>query len=479
MFEELPRPGLWKRLLIGGLLVIFASAGAAAVTGFHEVDKVVAALKTNEALDVTGLAETDPGDPQTLMILGSDRRPKNNSEGASGARSDTIILVRMDPDKDAISMMSLPRDLKVDIPGYGTDKLNAAYSEGGARRTLKTVRQLTGLPINHVVEISFKGFWRAVNAIGCVYVDVDRDYFNDSGEFSFIDIDPGYQRLCARKALQYVRYRHTDTDIVRAARQQDFLRQARQQFSPGDLIAERNRLLKIFGRNTQVDKKLQSRSEILRLAKLAIGTAGHPIREVRFQGDIDGADGYVISTPEQIASMVEQFRDVEKSSGPRGKASRKKGKRPRETQGIVRDEGPAKDQAVQAVGAGAGPRKGLPVMYPTVRTSDAIFPYEPRVYKLPGDGKRHLAYRMVIQRPNLFGEYYGIQGTTWKDPPILRGPQETRKFGGRTYELHFDGDRLRLVAWRTNKAAYWVSNTLLISLSNRQMMAIARSTRTL
>ena len=68
-----------------------------------------------------------------------------------------------------------------------------------------------------------------MNAIGCVYTDVDRDYFNDSAEFTYINIDPGYQRLCARKALQYVRYRHTDTDLVRSARQQDFLRQMKQQ----------------------------------------------------------------------------------------------------------------------------------------------------------------------------------------------------------------------------------------------------------
>ena len=66
------------------------------------------------------------------MILGSDRRPKNNVEGAGGgARSDTIMLVRLDPGKEATAIMSLPRDLKVEIPGHGTDKINAAYELGG------------------------------------------------------------------------------------------------------------------------------------------------------------------------------------------------------------------------------------------------------------------------------------------------------------------------------------------------------------
>ena len=182
MFEDIPRPGLWKRLLIGAFLCIFAAAAATAVAAFHEVDKIVNALELNPELKLgkDTLATTDPGKPQTILILGSDRRPQQNSEGASGARSDTIMLVRLNPDKEATAIMSLPRDLKVQIPGRGVDKINAAYQYGGPALTLKTVQRLTGLPINHVVNVTFTGFWRAVNAVGCVYADVDRDYFNDS-----------------------------------------------------------------------------------------------------------------------------------------------------------------------------------------------------------------------------------------------------------------------------------------------------------
>jgi hypothetical protein len=99
------------------------------------------------------------------------------------------------------------------------------------------------------------------------------------------------------------------------------------------------------------------------------------------------------------------------------------------------------------------------------------------VYKVaaPG-GERRKSYRMVLKRP-LVGEYYGIQGTRWTDPPILADPTETREIGGREFELFYEGDRLRLVAWRTPKAAYWVANTLLQTLSEHQMIAIARSTR--
>jgi LCP family protein required for cell wall assembly len=485
-FEDIPRPGLWKRLLVGAVLVIFAAAGATAVAAFNEVDKVVDALKLGPELRVSerSLAETDPGEPQTLMILGSDRRPKDNAEGAArDARSDTIMLVRLNPDKDATAIMSLPRDLKVEIPGYGVAKLNEAYQVGGPQLTLETVKQLTGLSINHVVNVSFKGFWRAVNAIGCVYTDVDRDYYNDSAEYTFIDVDAGYQRLCARQALQYVRYRHTDDDLVRSARQQDFLRQAKQQISYTKLIEERDRLTKIFGRNTSTSPSLRSTAEVLRLVKLAIFSAGQPIQEIHFEGEIGPV--YVEASNEQVQKLVQQFLNVEDTPGPRGEAEerapshKQRRKRPRRSAaalGLYDASGLGQDQGLQTVQAGAG--GSLPVYYPTLLLNESEFADAPRVYKLRGtDGKRYGGYRMVMRKFNAHGEYYGLQGTTWKDPPILDDPTDTRRVGGREYELHFAGDRLRLVAWRTPKAAYWISNTLLQTLNVRQMMAIARSAR--
>src|SRR3954470_18627095 len=372
MFEDIPRPGLWKRLLLGAFLCIFAAAAATSVAAFHEVDKIVSALELSPELKLgkNALATTDPGEAQTLLILGSDRRPKNNVEGGSGARSDTIMLVRLNPHKEATAIMSLPRDLKVQIPGHGVDKINASYEYGGPALTLETVKQLTGLPINHVINVTFTGFWRAVNAIDCVYTDVDRDYFNDSAEFTYINIDPGYQRLCARKALQYVRYRHTDTDLVRSARQQDFLRQMKQQVTYTDLISKRDRLVKIFGNNTATDGALRSTSEVLRLLKLALSAAPKPIQEIHFEGEIGAS--YVEASSAQVKKLVQRFLDVRESPGPRGTAP---GERPaRKPKRKRRHTAPplnlydasvtGKDQALQAVQAGAG--GSLPVYYPTL-----------------------------------------------------------------------------------------------------------------
>ena len=79
----------------------------------------------------------------------------------------------------------------------------------------------------------------------------------------------------------------------------------------------------------------------------------------------------------------------------------------------------------------------------------------------------------------VIGEYYGIQGTTWREPPILDDPSEIRRVNGRRLELHYDGKRLRIVAWRTKHAVYWVSNTLTQSLGKDQMLGIAASLRRL
>jgi polyisoprenyl-teichoic acid--peptidoglycan teichoic acid transferase len=490
-FDDSNRPGLWKKLLLGAFLVIFAAAGATSVAAFREIDKVVEALDQNEDLKLgSQLAKSDPGKPQTILLLGSDRRPDDATDGGAGtgARSDTIILVRLDPGNQATALMSLPRDLKVEIPGYGVDKINAAYSFGGPKLTLKTVKQLTGLSINHVINVDFHGFQKAIDAIGCIYTDVDRRYYNDTAEFSYINIPAGYQQMCGDKALQYARFRHEDSDLVRGIRQQDLLRDAKQQVGVGALVDDRDKLLEIFGRYTTSDAPLKDRAELLRLLKLAVFSVGQPIRHVKFEGgdvgitsgDADaGVPSYVTASDATVKKLAQQFLGVEDTKGPRGALKPKGGKRPprppADDGGLEKDTEFGKDQAIQAIQQGAGGQ--FPVYYPTVRVAGFQYIGPPRAYKiLTPDGDRKRSYRMVLKSP-IVGEYYGIQGTRWMDPPILDSPSEERTIDGRKFELHFEGDRLRLVAWRTPKAVYWVSNTLLQTLSERQMLAIARSTR--
>jgi polyisoprenyl-teichoic acid--peptidoglycan teichoic acid transferase len=485
---DAPSKGLFKRFLAGAFVIMVAAGSATGIAAFHEVDRVVDAFKHGGKLDLGDeLAEAEPGKPQTIMLIGSDKRAKGARDAEDGfGRSDTVILVRLDPSKRATAIMSLPRDLKVEIPGVGTDKLNAAYTAGGAKLTLRTVKQFTGLSINHVINVDFGGFREGVNEIGCVYMDIDRRYFNDNSnpadQYATIDVRQGYQRLCGQDALDYVRYRHEDNDLVRAARQQEFLREAKQQVGVNRLLEDRGDLYEIFAKYTSSD--IRSRSSVLRLLRLVIASAEHPVREVHFEGRI--GPSYVTASQPRVQRLVDEFLGVRDTKGPRGEQpestrerSRSRRGRSSRRDGLEDARGEGRDQALQAVSGGL---RGLPIFYPRQRTAGSIFSGAPRVYRIRDeDGDLHRAYRMVLARPTPggFTEYYGIQGTTWKNPPILEDASEEREIGRRKYELHFDGDRLRLVAWRTGDGVYWVSNTLLQTLSEAQMLAIARSARSL
>jgi polyisoprenyl-teichoic acid--peptidoglycan teichoic acid transferase len=122
----------------------------------------------------------------------------------------------------------------------------------------------------------------------------------------------------------------------------------------------------------------------------------------------------------------------------------------------------------------ADPKLDFPFYFPTVRVRGSSYAgTEPRIYKLFDErGKKHDAYRLVLRAPGI-GEFYGVQGMTWKAPPILDDPDRTVERRGRKLRLYYDGRRLRLVAWRTRRGVYWVSNTLTQSIGAAQMVEMA------
>jgi len=500
------RKRYWWRFVLASLAIVLATAAATSISILRFFDSVADALSHNGALTrqlKSKLAKVDGGAPENILILGSDRRA--NLEEDPG-RSDTTILLRLDPDRNAIAVMSIPRDLKVEIPGYGTEKFNAAFTYGGPKLTLQVVKELTGLPINHVVNVDFLGFVRAVDAIGCVYVDADRRYYHSnvgvppSEQYSEINVKPGYQLLCGKKALQYVRYRHTDTDIVRSARQQDFLSAARQRVPIKDLLLGRNELLDIFTKYTTSD--ISDTETMIQVMDLFVESRHAAIKEVHFPAEL--GPSYVYASPEAIEEAVDKFLGIEASSGPRGALDegrsessgghRSKRKRQAHKPRIAKPKPPGSDGLVPAREAGeleakAVARKvdsGFPVFYPTRLPSGAYYvesnPYEhvqdPRVYHLKDtDDDRHGAYRMVVELPLSDGvHYFGVQGIQgWSDPPILDSPSLSKTINGREYDIYVDGDRIPLVAWHRGDNSYWVSNDLLNSLTNDQMIGIARS----
>jgi LCP family protein required for cell wall assembly len=507
--EPAPKPKrFWWRFSLGSLVIVVAVAAATSASILLYIGSIATALSHHNVYNAKlhrYLSKVNGGEPENILILGSDKRA-NLAEDPG--RSDTTILLRLDPDREAIAVMSIPRDLKVEIPGYGTEKFNAAYTFGGPKLTLQVVKELTGLQINHVVNVDFLGFVRAVDAIGCVYTDVDRRYYHSNvgvpaaEQYSEINIKPGYQLLCGKKALEYVRYRHTDTDIVRSARQQDFLSSARERVPISKLVLGQNDLVDIFTKYTTSD--ISDTETMLQVLKLFIASRNAAIKEVHFPAEL--GPSYVYASPEAIHEAVDKFLGIEASAGPLGELDEgrnensggKSGKKNKHHKApkphIAKPKPPGSDGLVPAREAGELEAKsvtrkvsaGFPVFFPTRLPSGAFYvesnSYEhvqdPRVYHLRDtDEERHGAYRMVVEWPLSDGiHYFGLQGIQgWSDPPILDSPSLTKTINGREYDIYVDGDRISLVAWHRGDNSYWVANDLLNTLSNDQMMGIARS----
>ena len=468
---------IWKRYLLGAIAIVIACGISTVVAGIHQVDRISAAFHGNIKLQPGILASADPGKPQTVLLIGSDKRAKGARDANAGGRSDTMILMRLDASKNAIALMSMPRDLKVRIPGHGTDKLNAAYSFGGPKLTVQTIKEITGLRINHVINVDFRGFKEAVDQIGCVYTDVDRKYFNDNSnpndQYATIKVFPGYQKLCGKNALDYVRYRHTDTDIVRSARQQDFLRQAKAQVGTGKLISKQAKLLKIVSKYTSSD--IHGRRAVISLLRLAVDLAGSPVVEIHFPAHI--GKSYVTANSAAVKKATRQFLDVtgSKQSAPSKKVV--KVRRKKKSANLIDISGGGRQQALDV----AKDARLIKIYYPTIGMPHSSFSVSsPRAYRICGPhGHCWASYRMVIAQNSLLGEYYGLQGTRWKDPPIIKSPSEIVSYHGRKFMIFKDGKRVRLVAWQTKDATYWISNTLLQTISRDDMLAIARACKPL
>jgi LCP family protein required for cell wall assembly len=175
--------------------------------------------------------------PTTILVLGTDGSTKGGRGDAN--RTDSIMLLRTDPRSHRLALLSVPRDLRVEIPGVGTGKINAAFQHGGATLALRTIRDLTGIPVNHVAVVDFDRFRELIDAVGGIDVDVARPIrskrfdcpYKTQAQCSRWEgwrFERGRQHMDGRRALVYSRIRTneldpSETDLDRARRQQQVL----------------------------------------------------------------------------------------------------------------------------------------------------------------------------------------------------------------------------------------------------------------
>ena len=219
-----------KLLLIGGLIGVLLVGGVGVLTYLQVKGNI-----DEGAVPLEGLVAAAPHEPLNILVIGSDSRKgitkadrKKGLGGPGGKRADVIMVLHISGakrwgDKRWAVGVSIPRDLRVEIPGHGFNKINAAYAFGGLKLMRRTVHEFTGLDINHYIEVNFAGFREIVNEIGGVPVRVREAIHDDKTK---LDIPrKGCWILNGDQALGYVRTRYDPTaDIGRIQRQQGFLR---------------------------------------------------------------------------------------------------------------------------------------------------------------------------------------------------------------------------------------------------------------
>lgn len=244
-----------RRKIFGGILLAICLAAAAAAYWYISGGNFDKAKRTMGSI----VGE----DKVNIMVMGVDER------GDDVGRSDTLFVLSLDKKTKQVSMLSVPRDTRVNIPGHGYDKINHAYAFGGHKLTQKSVEGLLGMPMDYYVVINMAGFKKIVDAIGGVDIDVEKrmyydDPYDDDGGLH-INLRPGLQHMNGDTAIQYVRYRDEEGDIGRVGRQQKFMRAVLTQVASPTIITKLPGI--ISGLNSAI-KTDMSTSEMLNLAKM-------------------------------------------------------------------------------------------------------------------------------------------------------------------------------------------------------------------
>jgi LCP family protein required for cell wall assembly len=312
------RVALWIAL---GLLVLFLAIVGWGLAGFFSLRSGVE--DANARLPEAAAAALSPRQgsllsaPANILLIGADTGPGRGDQ----ARSDSLVLVRTDPDEHRIAFLSIPRDLRVEIPGFGLEKINAAYAFGGPALTIETVESLTGLPVHHVAIVDFSSFAELIDALGGVTVDVPARIVSNRFDCPYASsaacerwdgwrFKPGRQELDGRRALVYSRIREnrldpSETDLTRGGRQQQVVQ------AIADEVVSTSGFFRLPFVGDDVTRPLAtdlSTGELMRLGWVKFRASDEASLRCRLGGTPEQLDGiwYLVGTEENV-SVISMF----------------------------------------------------------------------------------------------------------------------------------------------------------------------------
>ncbi|MFQ5857259.1 MAG: LCP family protein [Anaerolineae bacterium] len=266
-----------------------------------------------------------------ILLLGVDQRSCEETGGAW--RTDTMILVSLDPETKTASMLSLPRDLWVEVPTVGPNRLNAAhffgeafdYPGGGPALAKRTIQENLAVPVHYYIRINFDGFRKVIDALGGVELDVqepiwDDRYPTDDCQYQIVQFDAGQYHMDGDQALKYARSRHYSSDFDRARRQQQVLFAIYDKATSIRVIPRLPELWATKGKAVQTDLSL---IEVIKLAHLGMQID----RDQIHRGVIDESMTYNMTTDQgwqvldwdrqKVGALVEELFGISDSLSER------------------------------------------------------------------------------------------------------------------------------------------------------------------
>ncbi len=412
-----------------------------------------------------------------LLVIGSDRRANNPS---AGGRSDTLMVVHIDPDRNYLSVLSLPRDLRVNVPGHGMAKLNTAFAYGGPALAIRTIKQTTGININHYLEVGFDSFSGIVDSLGGVYLDVDQRYFSDGRLYEAINLYPGYQLLDGADALDYVRFRHDrNADFGRMERQQRFMTAVREQAMGWNLPFKLPGLISSLFSNVTTDL---GANDILRLASWGIRLSGDNIRTITLRGTTPTINGqsFVVVSNTQLAKAVAQLLDSSSPWSPSEGATATSSTATTKPAGTTTAAAAATPGTIpdakiwKQTAAGVPFAVQAPSYLPSGYSWTSKMPAKQPTYDIKVGGGTKPAFRMLYALDSNGAQVMGITETSWLNPPAAsKGLEVTHD--GTVFTVVRNAQNVERVWWKADGVLYWVSNTLSHMLSQDEMLKIAES----
>jgi polyisoprenyl-teichoic acid--peptidoglycan teichoic acid transferase len=258
--------------------------------------------------EILGGTEVSDG-PLNVLVLGVDERPDSEEEGS---RTDTIMVVQVLPETGDIKLLSVPRDLLVEIEPGVEDRINAAYSYGGIEQTMSALQGYTGVTIEHYAVVDFEGFRGVINAMGGVEMDVEDEIPPKYG------IQDGLQTLNGAQALFYARYRGTTCgDLDRIERQQQLVAALRSKALGWDTVGKVPEISRVMYRNVETNLGFDQAVDLGR----TLISRGRDARmtSTKLKGTSDTLEnGNQVLVPDETANeaiLEEFFSDVPRVGG--------------------------------------------------------------------------------------------------------------------------------------------------------------------